>query len=516
MFFHEEARLIQRRANPRACSDRTVSRSDTRTVPVRALVLTLVLAATAIPVELRTPNTAAWSAKPYPADVVANVLGYVPVGIVFSEFRFIWTGVIATAMALFVEACQFAMMHRTPSPVDLAANLVGALFGWQVSRYSPIAALKLRIARTHALAAIVLGVALIGAAYWTSSPLTSPRGANTTGGLEGHWTMDGSGIVVEDSSGHGHDGRLLRGARLVRGVRGGAASLDGRSGYVDLGLESAFRLKGSTTIAAWVLPSRFPADDAAIVSTHNGLGYQLDTTVDRGPRTIGFKLANACGDLMARYGKTMLRLGEWYYVVGVYDAPRRKIDVYLNGKLDDGPLVGTVTSRQRSSREALVIGRRSDSAGFEFEGLIDDVRLYSRPLKESDIRQIMQGRGPMDMPLAATVKDGGVPVAEEKALPCGIYSDREDARLPVKATVLGALVGIAFLGFRFIPSPVVWLPASYAVGLLLATVSAPELPLFTRMSVSLTSIAGCLAILIPVHFSSGAVRGSGNRSTRDA
>lgn len=75
---------------------------------------------------------------------------------------------------------------------------------------------------------------------------------------------------------------------------------------------------GSMTISAWINSSSFPADDAAIVSNHNGLGYQLDTTVDKGPRTIGFKLANACKNLMARYGATPLVVDTWYHVAGVY------------------------------------------------------------------------------------------------------------------------------------------------------------------------------------------------------
>ena len=74
------------------------------------------------------------------------------------------------------------------------------------------------------------------------------------------------------------------------------------------------------TISAWINSSAFPRDDAAIVSAFSGLGYQLDTTIDQGARTVGFKLANASGRLMARDGKTRLHTGRWYHVAGVYDA----------------------------------------------------------------------------------------------------------------------------------------------------------------------------------------------------
>ena len=35
------------------------------------------------------------------------------------------------------------------------------------------------------------------------------------------------------------------------------------------------------TISAWINSTAFPRDDAAIVSSHDPLGYQLDTTVDQ-------------------------------------------------------------------------------------------------------------------------------------------------------------------------------------------------------------------------------------------
>ncbi len=114
------------------------------------------------------------------------------------------------------------------------------------------------------------------------------------------------------------------------------------------------------TVSAWVNSAAFPVDDAAIVSKRaNGeVGYQLDTTVDRGPRTIGFKLTNSSGGTMFRYGATTLQANTWYHVTGVYDAATSQLHVYLNGQLDDGALLGTVTSTQQNSTANVNIGRR--------------------------------------------------------------------------------------------------------------------------------------------------------------
>ena len=110
------------------------------------------------------------------------------------------------------------------------------------------------------------------------------------------------------------------------------------------------------------------------------VGYQLDTTVDRGPRTIGFKLTSSSGGSMFRYGATTLQANTWYHVTGVYNAATSELHVYLNGQLDDGTLLGTVTATQQNSTANVNIGRRPGSSSFNFNGRIDDVRIYNRAL----------------------------------------------------------------------------------------------------------------------------------------
>src|SRR5207344_2326272 len=112
------------------------------------------------------------------------------------------------------------------------------------------------------------------------------------------------------------------------------------------------------------------------VSKRGSNGYQLDTTVDRGPRTIAFKFTNGSGASVYRYGATTLQANTWYYVTAVYNAATSQVHVYLNGQLDDGTLVGTVTSSQQNSTANVNIGQRP-TGGFQTNGGIDDVRVYS-------------------------------------------------------------------------------------------------------------------------------------------
>jgi hypothetical protein len=62
--------------------------------------------------------------------------------------------------------------------------------------------------------------------------------------------------------------------------------------------------------------------------------------------------------------------------------------VYLNGQLDNGALVGTVTASQRNSANNVNIGRRG-GAGFAFNGRIDDTRVYNRALSAAEVQTDM-------------------------------------------------------------------------------------------------------------------------------
>jgi glucose/arabinose dehydrogenase len=218
--------------------------------------------------------------------------------------------------------------------------------------------------------------------------------ANGTGGPSGlaaaHAFDEGAGTTAADASGHGLTGTLTGGATWSVGKYGTAVNLDGGDDFVNLGNPTGLQLTGSMTVSAWIYSAAFPADDAAIVSKKAGTeaGYQLDTTTDRGPRTIGFKLTRSSGGNMIRYGATTLQLNTWYHVTGVYDATARTMNVYLNGQLDNGALVGTVTASQRNSANNVNIGRRG-GAGFAFNGRIDDTRVYNRALSAAEVQTDM-------------------------------------------------------------------------------------------------------------------------------
>ena len=76
----------------------------------------MVLAATAIPVALRPLQLAGWHLFGInAADVVSNIAGFVPVGIVLAALGPVRAAVAAALLSMFAETSQLVMLYRFPS-----------------------------------------------------------------------------------------------------------------------------------------------------------------------------------------------------------------------------------------------------------------------------------------------------------------------------------------------------------------------------------------------------------------
>jgi VanZ family protein len=487
-------------------------------------VLLLVLGFTAVPAGLQLPNAedvaAGFSVFPsglHGPDMLANVLGYVPVGVVLGG-RGAWRALgIATGVSLFAEIVQLFSVGRAPSFLDLLMNVGGSAMGIALSHKWKPQSVSLGISQRNALVAAAMALAYLGFGAWMTPRLfeksvatflkahsvsrvtVNAAGITSPGRLEAHWDFDEQhSNVVGDSSGNSLNGALVGGATLVAGVSGNAVRLNGLNQYVDFGNPVELRLTGSMTLSARFNPSSFPVDDAAIVSSlsKRELGYQLDTTVDRGRRTIGFKLADASGRLMARYGRTPLRTDTWYHVAGVYDARRQALDVYLNGKQDNGCLLGAVTASQHISGTQVYVGRRAEMAGFGFAGSIDDVKIYSRALSPGEIEaQTTSGTASEALPLEASVPDEPTAKSDKSEATC-VVPRVPDASTAGVAVIYGLLVAFAAFGLGpTVANRMSCLAFSVAAGFLLLLPPSSALTAIYGWATPMLTLAGGASVV---------------------
>ena len=468
-------------------------------IKLRAPVVFLVVAAIAIPIELVPPGHHSAVDLSFGAfHFLVNVVGFVPLGLVLGESGIWLSLVVAVLISGLAETGQLVMLYRDPSVADFVGNVTGALVGALVSWHSKIRSPLLRVNKwtTFVAAAAVLG--LIAKVWAEKAPAISTRGITSQGTLEACWKIDRiyDGVAI-DSSGHGINGQFSTESESVRGFNGTSVIFDGKKEYIYIGRLTALRLAGSMTISAWINSSSFPYDDAAIVSQrHAKFGYQLDTTIDTGPRTIGFKLSTSCGDLMARYGATPLVVGTWYHVAGVYDAPKHTIDVYLNGKLDNRSLIGPVTGAQHSSRWPVYIGRRSDSEGFGFDGLIRDVRIYSLALTSDEIAAVMRGESVTGAPADSVARSSETASSPEQDPQCKVISETGDHWIPLTVASLGILVGVVWVGLWPSASPLLNVFCSFIAGLLFLLPIIPNVPSFNLWLIPLVTFAGSMSVVL--------------------
>jgi hypothetical protein len=151
-----------------------VTKAEPRFHPIELrglpIALLLILATTAIPVELRAPQ--AWRFTPDPGDVIANILLFMPLGMAIwrcGQRRALAAGLL---ISLAVEVLQEFSFGRYPSVYDVACNGAGAGIGAALVAMVPrIQKIPLRLGRSAvALAAAGITVWL---GIWTF-PATPP------------------------------------------------------------------------------------------------------------------------------------------------------------------------------------------------------------------------------------------------------------------------------------------------------------------------------------------------------
>jgi hypothetical protein len=76
--------------------------------------------------------------------------------------------------------------------------------------------------------------------------------------------------------------------------------------------------------------------------------------------------------------------GAWHFCAFTYDGDTAKF--YLDGKLQNKTINYNYNTNSNQSR--IIIGREIDLSGWEFRGDIDDVRVYSKEISETEVQAL--------------------------------------------------------------------------------------------------------------------------------
>jgi hypothetical protein len=206
---------------------------------------------------------------------------------------------------------------------------------------------------------------------------------STTGLVAAYNFDEGSGTVVRDLSGNGNNG-TISGATWAPGLFGGALSFNGANSWVTVNDSSSLHLTNGMTLEAWVEPTApAPGWTAVMIKERPGVGlaYGMYAADGTGQPPAGY-VDSANTDYDGK-GLAALPLNAWSFLTATYDGSN--LDLYVNGNLVK---VLGVTGNIIASTGALRIG--GDAIwGEYFQGLIDNVRIYNRPLNQGEVRSDM-------------------------------------------------------------------------------------------------------------------------------
>ena len=245
----------------------------------------------------------------------------------------------------------------------------------------------------------VLSVSLVGDFSWTAAAArekAKPTSLDKDPDLAGWWKLDdASGKTAADSSRHGRKGTLDGGLSFetdsVPGRTGKALKLDGRDDYVEIKGYKGVTGTQARTVAAWIRTKRSRGEIASWGSNDYGKMWVFGFVRGRVgvvPRG-GYLYMNAPSDD-----------DKWHHVAAVVrkaKLPNLHDDVklYLDGDVADIHDIGLLDLWPVQTGKELDV-----RIGKGFAGLIDDLRVYDRPLGDDEIKALFKLQSDKPLPKA--------------------------------------------------------------------------------------------------------------------
>jgi hypothetical protein len=200
--------------------------------------------------------------------------------------------------------------------------------------------------------------------------------------LVAYWKFDeGTGTTAADSSGNGNTGTLVNGPQWVSGISGKALYFDGVAANVAVLDSPSLNPSSAFTLSTWVNPATTFTDFRSILVKN--YAYYLYSSVggycSDGSPLGGF--SDTANETVCQ--SAPLPINIWTHLALTYDGSA--LTFYRNG-IAVGAAIASGTLP--STTGALQIA--ASQFGEHFNGLIDEVRVYSRALSPTEIQAVYQ------------------------------------------------------------------------------------------------------------------------------
>jgi len=223
----------------------------------------------------------------------------------------------------------------------------------------------------------------------STTTITMPAGnmeitatyADVVHGLVSRFTFD---VDARDTYGTS-DGTLTNGASVINdGTRGKVLSLDGDNDYVSLpsGVMAAGR--SELTLTMWINPDEWVSGNTIYDEYAEGNYWQF--TLTEGTWYTRDTSTGTTGSRNNDVSMPSISTGQWSHLAVVYSVTGGKKEIYVDGVKEAS--TSTSVDQLTSSRDGVGVGYACDGA--HYDGLIDDLRLYSKALSLSEIAALTE------------------------------------------------------------------------------------------------------------------------------
>jgi len=218
----------------------------------------------------------------------------------------------------------------------------------------------------------------VSASYKTQYYLDVKSAWGKDGSMAYYPFDEGSGTTTHDESGNNNHG-TIHGATWVGGKFGKALSFDGNDYVV---INSLAPIQNTPinkfTFEAWI---KYTRDTGAIQQIFEGHTSTGEIYIEGDFPTLTFMIKD--DDAVGHTVSTTLTngLGVWYHIVGTYDGSVQRL--FINGE----EVASTSWSNTFTITTGISLGKDYEANIQYFNGIIDEVRIYSRVLTKDEIRE---------------------------------------------------------------------------------------------------------------------------------
>jgi serine/threonine protein kinase/tetratricopeptide (TPR) repeat protein len=204
----------------------------------------------------------------------------------------------------------------------------------------------------------------------------------TTNGLISWWPAEGNAGDIVGTN----DGTLCGGAGFTNGIIGQAFDFRGKAQKVIIPDNESLKLTNSLTIEGWIYV-RGPGFILFRGDNRPGLDpYALQ--VNPGG-SLAFAIYSEANEAATVYGRIPLK--QWIHAAATLNGSSGEMRLYVNGILvaEKSTIIRPLRDLDPQAGPGLAIGGHAGSDDYSpFDGMVDELSLYSRALGEDEIRTI--------------------------------------------------------------------------------------------------------------------------------